>query len=119
MILDFEDEMGDRHFQFCFVGFVLGGSLQQTKGMQILRTEVGLFEKLESISELKSCGKKMINGESERQLKKEGSRQLQISMVEFDMLFNYLAQVPWHTGTPARNALETIEWLQTSSKRNG
>jgi hypothetical protein len=119
MILNFEDELGDRHFQFCFVGFVLGGSLQQTKGMQVLRNEVAIFEKLESISELKSCGKKMINGEPERQLKKNGSRQLQIDVTEFDLLFNYVAQVPWQTGTPSRNALEALDWLQTSSRKNG
>jgi hypothetical protein len=119
MILDFEDETGDRHFQFCFVGFVLGGSLQQVKGMQVLRTEVGIFEKFESISSLKPCGKKMVNGEPERELRKEGSKQLQISMQEFDLLFNYVAQVPWQTGTPARNAVDTLDWLLLSSKPNG
>lgn len=116
MILNFEDELGERHFQFCFVGFVLGGSLQEKKGMQILRTEVAVFEKLESISELKPCGKKMINGEPERQLNKEGSRQLQITMPEFDLMFNYIAQVPWQTGTPSRNAVEALDWLQISSR---
>ena len=92
MILNFEDELGDRHFQFCFVGFVLGGSLQEKKGMQILRLEVALFEKLESISALKPCGKKMIN---------------------------YIAQVPWQTGTPSRNALNTLDWLQAASRTHG
>lgn len=118
MILNFEDEFGDKRFQFCFVGFVLGGSLQQTKGMQVLRTEVGIFEKFESISELKPCGKKMVNGEPERQLKEDGSRQLQISMSEFDLLFNYIAQVPWQTGTPSRNAVQVLDWLTTVG-RNG
>ena len=117
MILNFEDELGERHFQFCFVGFVLGGSLQQTKGMQVLRTEVGLFEKLETISDLKPCGKKMINGEPERELKKDGNRQLQITMQEFDLLFNYVAQVPWQTGTPARNAVDVLDWLQASGRK--
>jgi hypothetical protein len=119
MILNFEDELGERRFSFCFVGFVLGGSLQDKKGMQVLRTEVAVFEKLESISELKPCGKKMVNGEPDRQLKKEGSRQLQVSMVEFDLLFNYIAQVPWQTGTPSRNAVEVLDWLQASGKTNG
>jgi hypothetical protein len=117
MTIDFNDELGDRHFQFCFVGFVLGGSIQQTKGMQILRTEVGIFEKLESISELKPCGKKMVNGEPERQLLKEGNRQLQITVPEFDLLMAYMAQVPWQTGSPARNALETLDWLAISSRK--
>lgn len=120
MILNFEDESGKRHFEFCFVGFVLGGSMQDKKGMQILRTEVSLFEKLESISDLKPCGKKMINGEPERQIKTEGSRQLQVDVIEYDLLFNYIAVVPWQTGTPSRNALDTLMWLQeTHRKGNG
>lgn len=112
MMINFEDELGERHFQFCFVGFILGGSLQEKKGMQVLRTEVSLFEKFESISDLKPCGKKMVNGEPERQLKTEGARQLQITIQEYDLLFNYMGVVPWQTGTPSRNALDALDWLQ-------
>jgi hypothetical protein len=89
---------------------------QDKKGMQVLRSEVAIFEKLESISDLKPCGKKMINGEPERQLREEGSRQIQLQVSEFDILFNYIAQVPWQTGTPSRNAVETLDWLQASSR---
>lgn len=119
MILNFEDELGKRHFEFCFVGFVLGGSIQDKKGMQVLRTELSIFEKLESISDLKPCGKKMVNGEPERQLKVEGSRQIRLEMTEFDLLFNYIAMVPWQTGTPTRNALDTLDWMTLESRRNG
>lgn len=116
MILNFGDERGKVHFEFCFVGFVLGGSMQEKKGMQVLRTEVGLFEKFESISDLKPCGKKMVNGEPERQLKVDGSKQLQIHVTEFDLLFNYMVLVPWQTGTPSRNALDTLDWLTASNR---
>jgi len=118
MILDFSDEFGKRRFEFCFVGFVLGGSLQQTKGMRVLRTEVALFEKLESISEPKPCGKKLANGEADRQLKADLSKQIQIDMIEYDMLYNYLCAVPWQAGSAGKYALETIDWLQLGS-RNG
>jgi hypothetical protein len=117
MILNFEEEDGKKKFEFCFVGFVLGGSMQQTKGMQVLRTEVGIFEKLETISELKPCGKKLINGEPDRQLKSEGMRQLQLSMPEFDLLYNYMVLVPWQTGSPSRNAVMTLDWLQAESRK--
>jgi hypothetical protein len=113
MILNFDDEMGKKHFEFCFVGFILGGSLQQTKGMTVLRREMILFEKLESISELKPCGKKLPNGEPERQLV---GGQIQIDMNEHDMLFNYLSNVPWQSGTPTRNALETIDWIVNNGR---
>lgn len=114
MILHFDDDLGARHFEFCFVGFVLGGSLQDKKGMTVLRREVALFEKLESISEPKKCGKKMINGEPERQVKP--GQQIAIDPTEFDLLYGYLSIVPWQTGTPARHALETLDWLVEASR---
>jgi hypothetical protein len=117
MILSFDDDLGKRHFEFCFVGFVLGGSLQQQKGMKVLRTEVSLFEKLESISELKPCGKKMANGEPERALKDDGPKQMHVDATEYDMLYTYLAQVPWQAGTPTKYAVETIDWLQAESRK--
>lgn len=119
MILSFDDEQGKRHFEFCFVGFVLGGSLQQTKGLRVMRTEVALFEKLESISDLKSCGKKMANGEPERQLKDDGPRQVHLDPVEYDMLYNYISAVPWQAGTPTKMAVETIDWMQAEHRNNG
>jgi hypothetical protein len=109
--LTFTDDLGPRHFEFCFVGFVLGGSLLDRKGITILRREMQLFEKLEAISEVKPCGKKLVNGEADRQLLKEGERQLQIDGAEFDMLYNYIAAVPWQSGSPVRHALDTLDWL--------
>lgn len=117
MILDFNDDLGKRHFEFCFVGFVLGGSLQDKKGMAVLRREVALFEKLERISELKPCGKKMVNGEPERQLKTtDPSPQLELELVEFDLLYGYVSIVPWQSGTPTKQAVETLDWLSASSR---
>lgn len=121
MVLNFEDELGKRHFEFCFVGFVLGGCLQQQKGMAVLRREVALFEKLEAISIPKLCDGKprqMVNGEPERELKADGSRQLQIDVTEFDMLLSYMGQVPWQSGTPVKNAVEVIDWLEKISRES-
>ena len=114
MILTFADELGRRHFEFCFVGFVLGGSLQQQKGMQVLRTEVALFEKLESISDEMPCGKKLPNGEVQRQLKTgEGAiPNVQITLQEYDLLYNYVAAVPWQSGTPTKHSVEALDWLE-------
>lgn len=117
MILDFTDGPGARHFEFCFVGFVLGGSLQDKKGISVLRTEVGLFEKLESISEPKPCGRKLVNGELDRQLKNNGyPTQIQITLPEYDLLHHYVSNVPWQTGTPTKHAVETIDWLESAHR---
>lgn len=118
MVLKFDDELGKRHFEFMFVGFVLGGCVQQQKGMQVLRREVALFEKLESISELKPCGKKLVSGEPDRQLQEDGPRQLQISMEEYDLLVGYMGQVPWQSGTPTKYAVETIDWLDRMQRES-
>ena len=114
MTLNFSDELGKRHFEFCFVGFVLGGSLLDKKGMTILRREMQIFEKLESISEEMPCGKKLVNGEVQRQLVNGGS--IQIDASEFDMLYNYISNVPWQSGTPVRHALETLDWLMQNGR---
>ena len=106
--LTFDDDLGTRHFEFCFVGFVLGGSLLDKKGLTILRRELLLFEKLEAISELKPCGKKLVNGEPERQFT---SGTLQVEASEIDLLYSYISNVPWQTGSPVRHAIETLDWL--------
>jgi len=113
MTLDFDDDAGKRHFEFCFVGFVLGGSLLDKKGLTVLRREMQLFEKLEAVSEVKPCGKKLVNGEPERQLT-HGS--IQVDAGEVDMLFNYISNVPWQSGSPVRHALETLDWLMTHGR---
>jgi hypothetical protein len=113
MMLTFDDDLGARHFEFCFVGFVLGGSMQDKKGLQILRTEVAIFEKLEAISEPMPCGKTLVNGEAKRQLLNgDTSKQLHLTSPEFDLLYHYVAAVPWQTGGAGRAALDTIDWLE-------
>ena len=114
MTLTFNDDQGKRHFEFCFVGFILGGSLLDKKGLTVLRREMQLLEKLEAISELKPCGKKLVNGEPDRQLAKGG--EIQIDGSEFDMLYNYISIVPWQTGSPVRHALETLDWLTNNGR---
>jgi len=117
MTLHFTDDLGKRHFEFCFVGFVLGGSLLDKKGITVLRREMQLFEKLEAISEVKPCGKKLVNGEADRQLV-NGGGEIQIDGAEFDMLHNYISNVPWQTGSPVRHALETLDWLGAQHGRS-
>lgn len=108
MTLNFDDDLGKRHFEFCFVGFILGGSLLDKKGLTVLRQEMKLFEKLEAISEVMPCGKKLVNGEVQRQLT---GGAIQVDGSEVDMLYNYISNVPWQSGSPVRDALETLDWL--------
>ena len=111
MMLNFKGEVGKRYFDFCFTGFVLGGSLLQEKGITVLRLETELFDKLVAISELKPCGKKLANGEPDRRLLETGGT-LTIIPKEFNMLHSYIASVPWQAGTPTKYAVETLDWLE-------
>lgn len=111
MILNFEGDAGKKRFEFCFTGFVLGGSLLQEKGINVLRLETELFDKLVAISELKPCGKKLANGEPDRQLMENGGR-ITVIQKEFNMLHTYVASVPWQAGTPTKNAVEVLDWLE-------
>jgi len=114
MILDFTDADGPRHFEFCFQGFILGGSMtEHKKNISILRRELSLLEKLEGISQEKPCGKKLPTGEPDRQLVDGEITELKIHIegIEFDLLYNYISEVPWQTGKPLKHAIETIDWL--------
>jgi hypothetical protein len=59
----------------------------------------------------------LVNGELDRQLKEDGARQLYLDPVEFDLLYNYVTIVPWQAGSPCRNAVATIDWMLTESKK--
>jgi len=111
MVLDFTDALGPTHFEFAFTGLVLGGSLAAEKGLALLRREVAIFDQLEAISDLKPCGKKLPNGEPDRQLRADGPRQIELTADEIELLGRYLGAVPWQAGTPAKRALATIDWL--------
>jgi hypothetical protein len=111
MMLNFKGENGKKYFEFCFTGFVLGGSLLQEKGIAVLRLETELFDKLVAISEIKPCGKKLANGEPDRQLVETGGM-LALVPKELNMLHSYIASVPWQAGTPTKIAVEVIDWLE-------
>ena len=119
MTLDFSDENGPMHFEFVFQGFILGGSMiPGAKNLQVLRRELSILEKLESISHEKPCGKKLPTDEPDRALTGNhpdyppAKVEIEITDQEHDMLYNYMSIVPWNPGQPLRNALKTIDWLQ-------
>jgi hypothetical protein len=111
MILDFNCENAKKKFEFVHDGFLLGGSMVQTKGLTVMRREMDILNKLESISHPKPCGKKLPTDEPARALNDEGNLVIHIDAPQFDILFSYITMVPWKTGAPLRDALETIDWL--------
>jgi len=117
MILDFNSDKGDMLFEFTYEGFIIGGSLVKQKSLSIMRREMNMMEKFESISHEYPCGKKIISDEPKRKLNAEGNRQVHIDIPEFDILYTYITNVPWSTGLPVKRALETIDWLERNSRQ--
>jgi hypothetical protein len=100
----------DKKFEFIYNGFIIGGSLVQQKGLQILRRELTLLDKLESISKDCECGKKIINEEHQREL--EGGT-IELDMMELKLLTDYIGSVPWSSGKSVRDALATLDYLHS------
>ena len=113
MIITFNDEKAKMHFEFIYDGFIIGGSIVTEKGLTKLRRELGILDKLESISDVYPCGKKVLGDEPKRKLIDDNTcnYQIHIDEHEFDLLFHYISIVPWSTGKSSRDAVDTLDWL--------
>jgi hypothetical protein len=109
----FEDnDESKQRFETLFHGLIVYGNQNTTKGLSVLSREIGLLDKLESISKPCECGK-TIGNEPDREL--IFPAEITINDSEFDMLYDYISKVPWSIGKPARIALKTLEWLKGAS----
>lgn len=109
--LKFDDEKGPMHFEFIWEGFVLGGSLVKEKGITILRQEIRILDKLESVSIPFPCGKQLPTGEPARKLEDEDIP-LDFEDADIDLIRRYMSLVPWSTGKAVRNFMDTFDWLR-------
>jgi len=99
----------DKRFEYIFNGFIIGGNMIQQKGIAVLRRELSILEKLESISKPCECNKKIM-AEEARDLV---GGAIELTVQEFDILYSYIGSVPWSTGKPIREALATLDWLKS------
>ncbi len=119
MLLDFSGPNGPKKFEFVYEGFMIGGALVQQKGLTVMRREITILDKLESISEVYPCGKKLNlphGPEDNRKLSTDSRLKIDIDQHEYDILFQYISAVPWATGTGVRGAVEVLDWLVESQR---
>lgn len=117
--LHFEGDSGPKYFELVYEGFMVGGSLERTKGMTTLRREIRILDKIEQISEIYPCGKMLpVNDEPCRKLKSE-KEELILDKPEVELILRYMTLVPWTTGKSVRNAIEVIDWLESSIRDSG
>ena len=119
IVLHFDGEFADKYFQIVYEGFMVGGSIERNKGLSILRKEMKILEKLETISEVFPCGKMLpINDEPCRKL--IGTEQeVTFDKSELELISKYMGMVPWTTGKSVRNALEVIDWVDAALRDSG
>jgi hypothetical protein len=120
--LKFENnELGQKRFEVLFHGLFVIGNQSSQKGLTVLRTEISLLDKFESISKPCECGKKLFGSkEQDREIDfnsngHDNFREFTISDNEFDLLYDYVSKVPWSIGDSSRLALKTLDWLKNGS----
>lgn len=114
--LRFDDSpVGKTRFEILFHGLIILGNQNTQKGLAVLRREISLLDKLEGISKLCECGKK-IGDEPDRELDfSKDTPEIKIDDHEFDLLYDYVSRVPWSIGKSGRDAVQTLEWLKNSN----
>lgn len=111
------DDESKQRFETIFHGLIVYGNQNTQKGLTVLNREIGLLDKIEGISRPCECGKK-IGNEDDRELifgPNMDLLELRLDDNELDMLYNYISQVPWSIGQPARIAVKTLNWLRNGS----
>jgi hypothetical protein len=110
------DDLSKARFEYCYHGLFILGNQNTTKGLAILRTELSLLDKFDSISKPCECGKTIAGTkEPDRELNEMGEGgylQVQINEQEFDLLYDYISKVPWSIGKSSREALATLDWIR-------
>lgn len=101
-------------FEILYRGFIIGGHLIQQKGLTVLRRELSILKKLEDISKDCECGR-LIGGTQEPD-REYITGAISLDNKEFDLLYSYIASVPWSTGKSARRAVETLDALKDASQ---
>jgi hypothetical protein len=100
---------GPVRFELVYEGFVIGGDSQSgMRGMETLRREGRILDKLEAIS----VPKVSTRGDATRVTRelKPGTHTLDLEVPEFDLLRQYFERCPWITSA-ARRVTATYDWL--------
>ena len=103
---------GDRDkFKFLYTGFLNGGNGTNAKGVEVLRREGRILDKLEAISTeeliINGSDTPVLTGE---RILKEGPQELSLEEPEYQLLQKYFQNTPWNTKV-ARQVVNTIDWL--------
>jgi len=111
--IHFTNTAEDREkFSLLYQGFLTGGNMAQSKGMEITRREARVLDKLDSISE-DSGGEKCATCGTATMNKREmiaADHTLELEPPDFDLLKKYFEATPW-TVRVAKRVVDISDWL--------
>jgi len=111
-----DDDDSKKKFEVLLHGLYVMGNQNTQKGLSVLKTEISILDKLESISVPCECGKNIPGTkDTDRELNFKVNTVIEINDQEFDLLYDYISKVPWSIGSPSRIALGTLDWLKNSN----
>jgi len=107
-------EQDQKRFEFLYRGLIIMGNQNNQKGLSVLTREIALLDKLEAISRPCDCGRSVPGT-------KEPDRELVAGEVllndqEFDLLYQYVSNVPWSIGESSRGAIKTLAWMKNGGQ---
>lgn len=110
---------GDEQFRLIHQGFLLGGNMQEKKGMVALRNEARILDKFDAVSDasLDESGNtnKYPSGDSVRILK-PGVTEMLLTPDEHHLLLAYVEAVPWSTRI-SREVVRIFDMINSAPER--
>ena len=110
-----DDKTAAERYELIYQGFVTGGNADPRKGMEVIRREAKILDKLESIGVMpdattpcETCGRDS-GGLVTPKLKK-GKQAVQLDQPEYDLMRKYLEATPW-TVKMSRKIVDLVDWL--------
>lgn len=105
------NETDQERFSLIYQGFLMGGNSPQ-KGMEVIRREAKILDKLEEISgpeEGSTCDSCGIAKNPSQKLHL-GAQYLRLEQPEMTLLTKYIEQTPWNTRS-SRKVRDLVDWL--------
>lgn len=110
--ITFDTGQNREAFPLLYQGLLNGGNGPSAKGIQTLRTEVRILDKLDAISEPEYIEVEGAKVATDARLLKDGPQSLTLEQPEFDLLKRYFENTPWTTRV-ARQVVNIVDWLAT------
>ncbi len=101
-VLEFADtDEGRERFGFIYQGFLSGGNSVQAKGMEVVRCEARILDKMDAVS---------YEGDGGQRHPSSGLHRVVLSQQEYELVTRYFEGAAWNT-VASRKVVNISDWL--------